>query len=81
MPFFFSKHSWGFLRQKTKLLCRNCGNHIGNVSDEDNATSYPLITDGSGSPSCTETSNKRKYDIKIRSLQPSSAGSGTSLVL
>ncbi|KAK6114885.1 hypothetical protein DH2020_007154 [Rehmannia glutinosa] len=81
VPYFISKHSWGFFRRKTKLLCRKCGNHIGYARDDNNANSYHLITNGSGSPSGTEISNKRKYDIKIRSLQPSSAGFGTPLVL
>ncbi|KAI3464514.1 hypothetical protein Pfo_021177 [Paulownia fortunei] len=90
VPYFISKHLWGFFGRRTKLLCRKCGNHIGIACDENNASSYHLITNGSGSPSLpngsgspsgSEISNKRKYDIRIRSLQPSSAGFGTPLVL
>lgn len=81
LPNFIAKHSWGFFRQRTKLLCRKCGNLIGVASDLNNASSIHLITDGSESPSSSEISSKRKYDIRIRSLQPSSTGFGTPLVL
>ncbi|KAL8059648.1 hypothetical protein ABFX02_03G100500 [Erythranthe guttata] len=81
LPYFITKLSWGFLQRKTKLLCRNCGNHIGNARDNDNASSYPLMTDERSSPSRREISKKRKYDIMIRSLQPSQSGYGTPLVL
>ncbi|PIN16171.1 hypothetical protein CDL12_11183 [Handroanthus impetiginosus] len=79
VPYFISKHSWGLFRRRTKLLCRKCGNHIGVARDE-NSASYHLVTNGPGSPSGRETSTKRKYDIRIRSLQPSSATFGTPLV-
>ncbi|KAL2232382.1 UNVERIFIED_CONTAM: putative protein, chloroplastic [Sesamum indicum] len=80
VPYFISKHSWGLFRRRTKLLCRKCGNHVGIAYDDNSASSYHLITNGTGSPSGSEISNKRKYDIRIRSLQPSSAGFGTPLV-
>lgn len=82
VPYFMSKNSWGFFRRRTKLLCRKCGNLIGIASDLNNASSIHLITDGSDSPSASssEFSGKRKYDIRIRSLQPSSAAFGTPLV-
>ncbi|XP_042040753.1 uncharacterized protein At4g08330, chloroplastic-like [Salvia splendens] len=80
IPYFIFKHSWGIFRRRTKLLCRKCGNLIGIASDLNNASSIHLITDGSDSPSSSEISSKRKYDIRIRSLQPSSAGFGTPLV-
>ena len=80
IPYFIFKHSWGIFRRRTKLLCRKCGNLIGIASDQNNASSIHLITDGSDSPSSSEISSKRKYDIRIRSLQPSSAGFGTPLV-
>ncbi|KAL2467733.1 Uncharacterized protein Fot_51258 [Forsythia ovata] len=78
VPYFISKHSWGMYRQRTKLLCRKCGNLIG-IVDDDNVASYQLITNGSGSSSVSEISNQRKYDIRICSLQPSSAEFGTPL--
>ncbi|XP_051123492.1 uncharacterized protein At4g08330, chloroplastic-like [Andrographis paniculata] len=81
IPYFISKHCWGLFRHKTKLLCRKCGNYIGNSCVDKNAASYHPITTGTGSPTSVETSSKRKYDIKIRSVQPSSAGFGTPLVL
>ncbi|CAI9754375.1 unnamed protein product [Fraxinus pennsylvanica] len=74
VPYFISKHSWGLFRRKTKLLCPKCGNHIGN------AYSYPLIPKSTSSPSGSEIFNPRKYDIRIRSLQPS-AELGTPSVL
>ncbi|TXG52985.1 hypothetical protein EZV62_022154 [Acer yangbiense] len=71
LPYFF-KHSWGFFRQRTKLLCRKCGNHIGNAYD-DKSTGYTGVTDGSDSSSGNDVSVRRKYDVRIRALQPSSA--------
>ncbi|KAL3839998.1 hypothetical protein ACJIZ3_024589 [Penstemon smallii] len=79
VPYFISKHSWGFFRRKTKLICRKCGNNIG-VACDDSATSSQPMKNGSGSPSRSEISNQRKYDIRICSLQPSSAEFGTPLV-
>ncbi|CAK9155731.1 unnamed protein product [Ilex paraguariensis] len=71
VPSFISKHLRGLFRRRTKLLCRKCGNHIGNAYDDD--TSYPLVTDGSDSASGSEISTHRKYDVRIRALQPSSS--------
>ncbi|KAF3447615.1 hypothetical protein FNV43_RR12802 [Rhamnella rubrinervis] len=76
----FSKHSWGLFRRQTKLLCRKCGNHIG-LAYDDYTSTYPLVADGSDSSSGHEASKRRKYDIKIRGLQPlSSDGSGTPII-
>lgn len=77
VPFFISKHSWGLFRRRNKLLCRKCSNLVG-IAYDDNAASYPLVSDGSDSASGSETSSTlRKYDVRIRALQPSgSAGSG-----
>ncbi|KAI9188536.1 hypothetical protein LWI28_010571 [Acer negundo] len=69
---YFSKHSWGFFRHKTKLLCRKCGNHIGNASD-DKTSGYTAVTDGPDSSLGNDVSVRRKYDVRIRALQPSSA--------
>ncbi|KAG6388670.1 hypothetical protein SASPL_150102 [Salvia splendens] len=80
VPYFIFKHSCGIFSRKTKLLCRKCGNLIGIASDLNNDSPIHLITDGSDSPSSSEFTSKRKYDIRIRSLQPSSAGFGTPLV-
>uniref|UniRef100_A0A5B7BFQ7 Uncharacterized protein n=1 Tax=Davidia involucrata TaxID=16924 RepID=A0A5B7BFQ7_DAVIN len=75
VPYFTSKHSWGLFRRRTKMLCRKCGNHIGTAYD-DNTSSYPLVSDGSDSASASgsEISSGRKYDVRIRALQPSSSG-------
>ncbi|MBA0823991.1 hypothetical protein Gotur_002777 [Gossypium turneri] len=69
---YFSRHSWGLFRHRTKLLCRECGNHIGNAYDE-KTSGYPLVLDKSNSSPCNEVSSHRKYDVRIRALQPSSA--------
>ncbi|MBA0625887.1 hypothetical protein Godav_003635 [Gossypium davidsonii] len=75
---YFSKHSWGLFRHRTKLLCRKCGNHIGDADDK--SSGYPRVLDGSDSSSGTEPSNHRKYDVRIRALQPSTAeGLGSPL--
>ncbi|KAA8538464.1 hypothetical protein F0562_027990 [Nyssa sinensis] len=73
-PYFISKNSWGLFRQRTKLLCRKCGNHIGTAYD-DKTSSYPLASDGSDSASASgnEISTRRRYDVKICALQPSSS--------
>ncbi|KAK3230642.1 hypothetical protein Dsin_002523 [Dipteronia sinensis] len=82
LPYFF-KHSWGFFRHRTKLLCRKCGNYIGNAYDDktsgyttvtdDKTSGYTTVTDGSDSSSGNDVSVRRKYDVRIRALQPSSA--------
>lgn len=72
VPNFIFKHSWGLVHRKTKLLCRNCGKHIGDAYD-DNGASYPIVTNASDFSSNSESSSQRKYDIRIRCLQPSSA--------
>ncbi|KAG5544484.1 hypothetical protein RHGRI_017040 [Rhododendron griersonianum] len=70
---FISKNSWGLFRRRTKLLCRKCGNLIGMAYD-DHDSAYPLVSDGLDSASGTEISSRRKYDVRIRALQPSSSG-------
>ncbi|KAL4308992.1 hypothetical protein GQ457_01G012420 [Hibiscus cannabinus] len=69
---YFSRHSWGLFRRRTKLLCCKCGNHIGNAY-EDKTSGYALVLDKSDSSSGNEASSQRKYDVRIRALQPSSA--------
>ncbi|KAL8167215.1 hypothetical protein V2J09_008714 [Rumex salicifolius] len=82
IPFFSSKKSWGLIRKKTKLLCRKCGNHIGNAYD-DRTQSYALVPAGitDNKPVRPEVVSYRKFDIRIRALQPSSSvdQSGTPL--
>ncbi|KAK3021488.1 hypothetical protein RJ639_045871 [Escallonia herrerae] len=81
VPYFIYKPTWGLFRRRTRLLCRRCGNHVGNAYD-DNASSYPLVTDGSDSASGSEISTYKKYDVRIRALQPSSSvESGIPLVV
>lgn len=68
----FSKRSWGLIRHRTKLLCRKCGNEIG-IASNDFRSPLPLVSDGSDFSSGNEVSVRRKYDVKIRALQPSSS--------
>ncbi|KAK6939877.1 hypothetical protein RJ641_029408 [Dillenia turbinata] len=72
IPYYKSKRSWGLFRRRIKLLCRKCGNHVGYASDE-NASVAQLASDGSESTSGSE-STCRKYNVRIRALQPSSPG-------
>ncbi|XP_004498340.1 uncharacterized protein At4g08330, chloroplastic-like [Cicer arietinum] len=68
----FHKHSWGLFRRTTKLLCRKCGNHIGNAYNGF-TSSLPLVSDGAESSPGSKVSGSVKYDIRLRSLQPSSS--------
>lgn len=70
---FFLKGSWGLFRRRTKLLCRKCGNRIGVAYDDHAPSSYSLAYDESEVPTTKEAPSHRKYDIKIRSLQPSTS--------
>ncbi|CAJ1971885.1 unnamed protein product [Sphenostylis stenocarpa] len=73
----FDKHSWGLFRRRTNLLCRKCGNHIGNAYNG-YTTSFPLVSNRAESSPSSKVVNHTKYDIRIRALQPSSSeGSGT----
>lgn len=69
---YFHKHSWGLFRRRTKLLCRKCGNHIGNAYNGNNSSS-PLVSDGEESSPGSKAASRVKYDIRIRALQPSSS--------
>lgn len=69
---FFAKHSWGLFRKKTKLLCRKCCNHVGYAYNDHTSSSFPLLANGAQPSPATEASNRMKYDIRIRALQPSS---------
>lgn len=69
---YFSKNSWGLFRRRTKLLCRKCGNDIG-IAYNDFTSSQRLVSDVSDSSSGNEVSSCRKYNVKIRALQPSSS--------
>ncbi|KAL1814868.1 hypothetical protein ACET3Z_017442 [Daucus carota] len=72
IPYFISKQSWGLFQRKTKLMCRKCGNYIG-VSYDDNASTYPIVSDGLNSAPGSEISVYKRYDVRIRALQPSSS--------
>ncbi|ERN20243.1 uncharacterized protein At4g08330, chloroplastic isoform X2 [Amborella trichopoda] len=53
-------YSWGPFGMKTKLLCRNCGTHIG----------YGYGDSASNCSDSATHSSHRKYTIKIRAVQP-----------
>ncbi|KAL8166130.1 hypothetical protein V2J09_007629 [Rumex salicifolius] len=80
IPYFDSKNSWGLLRKKTKLLCRKCGNHVGDAYEIRGTDGSDCGTDANGKK---ESVGCRKYEIRIRKLQPSSTavhhGNGTPL--
>lgn len=78
VPYFFSKQSWGLFRRRTKLMCRKCGNYIG-VSYDDNASTYPIVAAGINSLAGSEISVYKKYDIRIRALQPFSSAASSSI--
>jgi hypothetical protein len=76
----FHKRSWGLFRRRTKLLCRKCGNHIGNAYDGYTSSS-PIVSNGAESPPSSKAANSVKYDIRLRSLQPSSSDESGTPVL
>ncbi|MCL7029846.1 hypothetical protein MKW94_021722 [Papaver nudicaule] len=85
VPDFISQNSLGLLKRRTKLLCRKCGNHVGNAYEERTPRNHQesdSSDSGSGSGSGPATSVRKKYNVKIRALQPSSEEeTGTPLVL
>ncbi|KAJ0243103.1 hypothetical protein HA466_0203330 [Hirschfeldia incana] len=71
MPHFFSRYSFGLFRRKTKLLCRQCNNHIGTASYDKAPPEYALVTQSPRKGGGGVTDTVTKYDIRIRALQPS----------
>ncbi|KAK1265399.1 hypothetical protein QJS04_geneDACA010567 [Acorus gramineus] len=67
----------GPFRRRTNLLCGKCRSHIGYAYEE---TASHSVSDNSDTGSSNGNSICRKYDIKIRALQPSSTESGTLLL-
>ncbi|OEL23213.1 Uncharacterized protein BAE44_0015769 [Dichanthelium oligosanthes] len=74
MPYFHSSRSWGFFRNRTRLLCRKCSGHIGNAYEDKDSTLSEGSDDLDMNSKCTSTSIRKKYVIKIDALQPSSNG-------
>ncbi|KAJ1263285.1 hypothetical protein BS78_09G171700, partial [Paspalum vaginatum] len=74
MPYFHSSRSWGFFRNRTRLLCRKCSGHIGTAYEDEDSTLS--LCEGSDdldmSSKGSSTSTRKKYVIKINALQPSS---------
>ncbi|KAI5019075.1 hypothetical protein ZWY2020_043963 [Hordeum vulgare] len=81
MPYFSSRSSWGFFRNRKRLLCRKCSGHIGNAyEDEDSALNHSS-DDTHTASDVRSVSSRKKYVIKIKALQPSSDGSGVPFAL
>ncbi|KAL2941923.1 hypothetical protein RDABS01_030273 [Bienertia sinuspersici] len=77
-PFFESARNWGLFQRRTKLLCRKCGNYVGNAHsfttsyDPSNSLKQKEISpDSTISWKWDGISDARTYDIRIRALQPS----------
>lgn len=80
-PYFRSSRSWGFFRNRTRLLCRKCGGHTGDAYEDEGPT---LRDEGPAddldmSSRGSSTSPRKKYVIKISALRPSSDDSGALL--
>lgn len=86
-PYFASPRSWGLFQRRIKLLCRNCGNHVGSSYQSGNGVrvsysrslklkEYPVSASSSSSSSSSwgwdGISGAGTFDIRIRALQPSS---------
>lgn len=76
-PFFESARSWGLFRRRTKLLCRKCGNYVGNAHSLSTYGHSHSLKQKEISPDSTAScgwdgiSDARTYDIRICALQPS----------
>ena len=68
-PYFNSRSSWGLFRRRSKLLCKKCGNYIGNAYKTNNRLGR---LDSSSSAWDGISDCSRMYDIKIYALLPSS---------
>ncbi|KAI3465612.1 hypothetical protein Pfo_022275 [Paulownia fortunei] len=81
LPYLPSKNSWRLFPQRTKLLCRNCGNYIGtawNMDDTSSSTPFQMVKQSSAT--WDGISARRMYEIKIRSLRPLSFEGSTLLI-
>ncbi|PIN18704.1 hypothetical protein CDL12_08622 [Handroanthus impetiginosus] len=69
-----SKNSWRLFQRRTKLLCRNCGNYIGSAwnTDDKTTSSSPFRVKKQSSANWDGISDRRTYEIRIRSLRPMS---------
>jgi len=79
MPYFHSSRSWGFIRNRTRLLCRKCSGHIGSAYEDEDSTSCEGSDDLDMSSKGSSTSTRRIYVIKINALQPSSDDDSSAL--
>lgn len=77
IPQFIFKDPWGLFRKRTKLLCRKCGNYIGKAYEERVLSS---ALDNSDTSSGSSVGVSKKYNIRIKALQPASDNSDNSTV-
>lgn len=80
-PYFRSSCSWGFVRNRTRLLCRKCSGHIGNAYEDEDSTFHYSLDDRQTRSESSDMSSQKKYVIKINALQPSSDDSGVPSTL
>lgn len=80
-PYFPSRCSWDFFRNRTRLVCRKCGGHIGNAYEDEDSTLDDSLDDTHTSSGGSSLSIRKKYVIKINALQPSSDDSGVPSTL
>ncbi|XP_047093481.1 uncharacterized protein At4g08330, chloroplastic-like [Lolium rigidum] len=73
--------SWGFFRNRTRLVCRKCGGHIGDAYEDEDSTLCDSLDDTHTSSDGSSLSIRKKYVIKINALQPSSDDSGVPSTL
>lgn len=78
VPYLLSKCSWGLLKPKTKLMCGKCGNHIGEAYRDITSSNFQSVDDIDSNPN-SNGGRCVRYNIRIRSLQPST-GDGTPFV-
>uniref|UniRef100_A0ACD5TG48 Uncharacterized protein n=1 Tax=Avena sativa TaxID=4498 RepID=A0ACD5TG48_AVESA len=80
-PYFRSRCSWGFFRNRTRLLCRKCGAHIGSAYEDEDSALYETLDDTQTSSQGGSVSSRKKYVVKINALQPSSDDSAAPFTL
>jgi hypothetical protein len=76
-----SRCSGGFFRNRTRLVCRKCGGHIGDAYEDEDSTFDDSLDGTHTSSDGSSLSIRKKYVIKINALQPSSDDSGVPSTL
>ncbi|KAK9673210.1 hypothetical protein RND81_12G153200 [Saponaria officinalis] len=71
-PYFDSARSWGLFRPQTKLLCKKCGNYVGNAYKFSDLRRCQFLPPEKSWEVDAISGTAETYDIRIRALQPSS---------